>query len=283
MQTTTQPRYANRAALWDEARSQSLSKWKVPANTPWNINRYTVKLRMPMGVSCERCVVQWYYQTGNSDGAYPEEFWNCADVEVLASPKLNITPAIILDGDSAANAADQGLQGLGKCGISGQPNGMKCFSKDVRVTDQWCDKLKCDLAFASMCGNFDVDAECAPLAPIARAGELPPTPVPAPSMWESSWASTNTPAATAGTGGSPGPAPTTSGGGGGGGGGGGSAVVSNSGGGASGGGSYNYNFWANGWNYNNAPSAGGSGGSGGGGGGGKTVTTTTSTTTSTYH
>ena len=41
---------------------------------------YKVVLNVPPGISCERCVLQWYYQTANSADFAPEAFWNCADV-----------------------------------------------------------------------------------------------------------------------------------------------------------------------------------------------------------
>ncbi|KDD72946.1 hypothetical protein H632_c2704p0, partial [Helicosporidium sp. ATCC 50920] len=66
---------------------------------------YKMTYRLPEGLTCDgvntRCVLQWYYLTGNSCNppneppefivnpllgvcgvvsAYPEEFWNCADV-----------------------------------------------------------------------------------------------------------------------------------------------------------------------------------------------------------
>lgn len=63
---------------------------------------YVMKFRLPPGVRCERCVLQWHYESGNSctipgtpdrhvvsDGMEPcdrssnmEEFWNCADVAI---------------------------------------------------------------------------------------------------------------------------------------------------------------------------------------------------------
>ena len=72
-------------------------------------------------------------------------------------------------------------QQLGKCGLSGTESGRKCFSKDVRVTDSWCDKLKCDPAFSGMCTWADVDADCKILVPIVKAGSN--TPPPTPSQW----------------------------------------------------------------------------------------------------
>ena len=45
---------------------------------------YSMDYVLPEGVSCKgntRCVLRWYYLTGNSPGSqYQEEFWNCADI-----------------------------------------------------------------------------------------------------------------------------------------------------------------------------------------------------------
>mmetsp|Transcript_82324 Transcript_82324/g.164101 ORF Transcript_82324/g.164101 Transcript_82324/m.164101 type:complete len:437 (-) Transcript_82324:97-1407(-) len=43
---------------------------------------FTVVLKVPTGVACERCVLQWTYITANSNDQYPETFWNCADVTI---------------------------------------------------------------------------------------------------------------------------------------------------------------------------------------------------------
>jgi len=44
--------------------------------------RYQLRLKLPAGVTCERCTMQWMYQTGNSPYSYPEAFWNCADIAI---------------------------------------------------------------------------------------------------------------------------------------------------------------------------------------------------------
>ena len=44
---------------------------------------YTVDLKIPAGIQCERCVLQWTYQTANSADGWPETFYNCADVRVI--------------------------------------------------------------------------------------------------------------------------------------------------------------------------------------------------------
>lgn len=62
--------------------------------------QYTLKFKLPAGVTCERCVLQWHYESENSCGIpggpikknmvpcdqtqVMEEFWNCADVRIVA-------------------------------------------------------------------------------------------------------------------------------------------------------------------------------------------------------
>jgi len=58
-----------------------------------NVGSTTVKLQLPSGVTCPRCVVQWHYNTGNSWGVCPdgsgalgcgaqENFRSCSDVTI---------------------------------------------------------------------------------------------------------------------------------------------------------------------------------------------------------
>eukprot|EP00121_Abeoforma_whisleri_P010829 Awhi_evm1s9984 len=57
------------------------TKWRLPASTGSTVT-YKMAYKLPGGVTCSRCVLQWYWETGNSPGAYPEEFWNCADIRI---------------------------------------------------------------------------------------------------------------------------------------------------------------------------------------------------------
>jgi hypothetical protein len=76
---------------------------------------YTMDFRLPPGISCARCVLQWHYESGNSctipgtpeqhvmspnmvpcdQTGVMEEFWNCADVSVSdrgSSPAPGVKP-----------------------------------------------------------------------------------------------------------------------------------------------------------------------------------------------
>lgn len=63
---------------------------------------YSMQFKLPPTLTCQRCVIQWHWETGNScelpgtppgmsmgtsmvpcSQATPEEFWNCADVRVV--------------------------------------------------------------------------------------------------------------------------------------------------------------------------------------------------------
>lgn len=45
---------------------------------------YTITLGLPTGLSCDHCVLQWWWTTGNNwMGNEPETFVNCADIKIL--------------------------------------------------------------------------------------------------------------------------------------------------------------------------------------------------------
>lgn len=46
------------------------------------VRNYDITLKVPEGMNCDNCILQWFYQTANSREAYPESFWNCADIAV---------------------------------------------------------------------------------------------------------------------------------------------------------------------------------------------------------
>ena len=71
-------------------------RWVIPEPTPgsgsYTTQTYTMRYKLPDSVVCPRCVLQWYYQTGNSPDGYPEGFWNCADITIEASNTVPVTP-----------------------------------------------------------------------------------------------------------------------------------------------------------------------------------------------
>ena len=55
---------------------------------------YSIKMKLPSELRCERCVLQWWYTAGNNWGCGPrgcglglgdnnEQFVNCADVSIM--------------------------------------------------------------------------------------------------------------------------------------------------------------------------------------------------------
>ena len=43
---------------------------------------YKMKLVLPPNLTCERCVMQWWYTAGNNPGYKQETFVNCADIKI---------------------------------------------------------------------------------------------------------------------------------------------------------------------------------------------------------
>jgi hypothetical protein len=88
---------------------------------------FPIKLKLPAGVTCDRCVIQWHWETGNScqlpntppefslganlspclgGGGSPEEFWNCADVKILPS-NVPLPPQAVAQQKKAAAPAEK--------------------------------------------------------------------------------------------------------------------------------------------------------------------------------
>ncbi|KAH8059359.1 hypothetical protein JL722_5382 [Aureococcus anophagefferens] len=56
-------------------------RWMVPDGS--TDTYYDMRYVLPAGVTCEHCVLQWTYVTGNSVDNFPEVFRNCADVRIV--------------------------------------------------------------------------------------------------------------------------------------------------------------------------------------------------------
>lgn len=48
---------------------------------------YLLKMKLPEGVSCEHCTLQWYWFT-----AWSEEWWGCSDISVAPGPTKIVDP-----------------------------------------------------------------------------------------------------------------------------------------------------------------------------------------------
>lgn len=79
--------------------SNNIHRWVVPNITEGAI--YTMRYKLPENVTCDRCVLQWYHQTGDESTAYstssyytrwyPEGFWNCADIAIVSGSSNSTT------------------------------------------------------------------------------------------------------------------------------------------------------------------------------------------------
>eukprot|EP00941_MAST-03F_sp_MAST-3F-sp1_P001906 g1906.t1 len=65
---------------------------------------YKINLKIPAGVTCERCVLQWTWQTGNSAGTFPESFWNCADIAIKPANYTGTTGCGVNDTNDGGNS-----------------------------------------------------------------------------------------------------------------------------------------------------------------------------------
>ncbi|XP_021372695.1 uncharacterized protein LOC110462822 [Mizuhopecten yessoensis] len=69
----------------------------------FSLSNHVILLQLPVGVSCDHCVLQWKYNSGNSWGCdqsfrccigcgAQEQFYNCADVEILPTSITTTKP-----------------------------------------------------------------------------------------------------------------------------------------------------------------------------------------------
>ena len=96
------------------APSSNVHRYIIDDTIPYtNINskrQYDIHLKLPSSVtSCDRCVLQWAWTTANSQGTYPEAFWNCADIKIETTA---------FSGTVGCDAGDQGSSAGGGSGSS---------------------------------------------------------------------------------------------------------------------------------------------------------------------
>eukprot|EP00121_Abeoforma_whisleri_P010028 Awhi_evm1s9236 len=159
--------------------------------------RITMKYKLPDGVTCDHCVLQWWWVTGNScnikgatdfkepnvcntdkivdtfvksvlgncgNGRFPEEFWNCADIAITSDGK---TPE---DADEfSAKLKEISFAPQITSGTSRDPTpfqeGSICISIS-QASNKWCRQVSChgdylgracDWCFGEDCPYLDPD------------------------------------------------------------------------------------------------------------------------------
>lgn len=138
--------------------SNGSKAYQLPPPTGYP-SHYIMQYKLPAGVTCSRCVLQWYWRTGNSPGAFPEEFWNCADIKIkssngsIKSSKESSTQKITSQYSSKKNkktSSSKKNKSSSSSSKSGSSKG-SCKSIASHIPDQWCIDVGCDSAYSSMC------------------------------------------------------------------------------------------------------------------------------------
>jgi len=146
-------------------------RWVLPQSGV-NGNRFTMRYILPAGVTCERCVLQWHWQTGNSPWSFPEGFWGCADIRIQAgsgggtpiqspvpSPVPNPVP------NPVPSPVPNPVPAPSPKPTPPTPEGMVCKRKVTWIVEGWCESHNCDPQWADYCHFVSISG---------------PTPVPAP-------------------------------------------------------------------------------------------------------
>ncbi|CAM9828982.1 unnamed protein product, partial [Hapterophycus canaliculatus] len=130
------PDHRGRYYVDPTCRAEETDQTKLPGAVYGDV--VTARYKLPDGVTCDHCIVQMVYYTGNSckhpgyddfnppswpsecaptkadwvqtslgmcgmDGRYPEEFWNCADISSQKGKKKGIpcpTPSPVTEGET---------------------------------------------------------------------------------------------------------------------------------------------------------------------------------------
>lgn len=185
--------------------ADNTNRWVLPRRGAVLDDTYMMKYKLPDGISCERCVLQWHWQTGNSPWSMPEGFWGCADIKIsqggnfnspVASPSPISSPTRpsgslptespsdpnkvfcrstvqfikacrIADCDDQTYELCQWIDAEGNINENDIDTNNLCKSKVSHVSDQWCQAVNCDEEFIDFCGYVkSIDATLAPTSAI---------------------------------------------------------------------------------------------------------------------
>lgn len=94
---------------------------------------FKMEYELPTGVTCDHCVIRWHYYTTNScsgPSSGAEEFWNCADVAIVA-PDGSAAPTAVA-GTALAELTDR-LLNTAPTSVVGRGN-LDCSSFGTQLT-----------------------------------------------------------------------------------------------------------------------------------------------------
>jgi chitinase len=148
-------------------------RWMVPDKRAKTT--YKLKYDLPAGVASDHAVLQFMYVTANSRGAYPEAFFNCADIAIGEraddGDDVDAPPAPAPTTTTTAAPDDDAGDG-----------GEGCACRSIsHVTDAWCVAVDCDPAYAAFCSSACDDGDEPATTPAPTRNPTPrPTPKPTP-------------------------------------------------------------------------------------------------------
>ncbi|KAH8057154.1 hypothetical protein JL722_6795 [Aureococcus anophagefferens] len=135
---------------------------------------YALRYVLPAGVTCDHCTLQFTYVTGNSVDNYPEAFWNCADVAIVAdgaptaAPQAVVAPAPT---DSASEPPTGDPRSRCCWWTVDDPLGDQCASCDSALEASCAaSRSKCEGGCGGTYCPYDASWTPAPSAAAASAG-----------------------------------------------------------------------------------------------------------------
>jgi len=132
---------------------------------------FKYKLKLPQGVTCSQCILQWYYKTGNSwgidfvtkkgcEGCGPQEtFWGCSDIAISAGgggggDSTTFAPPTAVTSDETTTTATTTTTTTTTT-KSGEPSPSKCRAVGVWKGDAGMDKWCVINCARGMCPSSD--------------------------------------------------------------------------------------------------------------------------------
>lgn len=132
-------------------------QWKLPAGN----GQHTTTLKLPADLTCNHCVLQWWWTAGNNWGKEQETFVNCADVAITPDgkpetvkpvPAVTVAPAVKENKYKPESKSKEGCPKCEKCEIRPHPSEIK-IKKVCLAINEYKDNIQYDKYCEEMCNT----------------------------------------------------------------------------------------------------------------------------------
>ena len=155
-------------------------RWVLPDPAKAGMT-YTMRYKLPVGLTATRAVLQWTYQTGNSPDAYPEAFWNCADIAISGAGAPTLPPSPQPPSTSRPTPLPPTTTSTpNPSTLPPTSSGAGCHSISPQTTDDWCQQVACDPVYSAFCQAGTPGSPTATQPSTAKPSTAKPVAAPTP-------------------------------------------------------------------------------------------------------